>query len=101
MARSTGKVARFVVFGSFVTTKAAPGDVDVFILMDDDFDVSIVRGEARVVFDHLAADNLEGASVFWMRRMAVLGGEDTAIAYWQIKRDGSKRGIVEVTGDDS
>jgi len=101
LARSTGKLARFVVFGSYVTAKTTPGDVDIFILMDDDFDVSIVEGEARVVFDHLVAENYEGASVFWMRRTAALGGEDEAIAHWQIKRNGSKRGIVEVIDDDS
>ncbi|MCX8089582.1 MAG: hypothetical protein N3I86_01390 [Verrucomicrobiae bacterium] len=30
LARSTGQVARFVVFGSFVTAEPAPNDVDIF-----------------------------------------------------------------------
>ena len=33
LAEGTGRVARFIVFGSFVTAKADPGDVDVFMLM--------------------------------------------------------------------
>jgi hypothetical protein len=37
-----------------------------------------------------------GASVFWVRRLAALGGEEQAIAGWQIKRDGKFRGIVEI-----
>ena len=65
--------------------------------MEDSFDVSKVSTEARLVFDHAAAQNLLGASVFWIRRVAALGGEEAAIAHWQIKRDGGKRGIVEVT----
>ena len=51
--------------GSFVTAKPYPNDVYVFMLMDDDFDVSHVTDEAAIVFDHVAAQNYEGASVFW------------------------------------
>ncbi|MSU57016.1 MAG: hypothetical protein EXS35_02335 [Pedosphaera sp.] len=97
LASSTGHLARFIVFGSFITAKAEPNDVDIFLLMEDSFDVSKVSTEARLVFDHSAAQNLLGASVFWIRRAAVLGGEAATIAHWQIKRDGGKRCIVEVT----
>ena len=38
-----------------------------------------------------------GCSVFWLRRMAAMGGEQAAIEDWQIKRDGTERGIVEIT----
>jgi len=31
--------------------------------------------------------------------MAAFGGEQSLIEDWQIKRDGTKRGIVEVTGE--
>ena len=37
LASQTGYLARFVVFGSFVTTKPRPNDVDVFMLMEDTF----------------------------------------------------------------
>ena len=35
----TDKLARFVVFGSFVSAKREPADVDVFLLMEDTFDM--------------------------------------------------------------
>ncbi len=89
---------RFIVFGSFVTAKSEPNDVDIFLLMEDTFHVEEVSGEAAIVFDHVAAQNYEGASIFWIRRMAALGGEQTAVADWQFKRDGTRRGIVEVVG---
>jgi len=101
LAFRTGKVARFVVFGSFVTKKSAPADVDIFMLMDDTFQVGSVSGEAAVLFDHISAQNYEGASIFWMRRMAALGGEEATMAHWQVKRDGTLRGIVEVIEHDS
>jgi hypothetical protein len=65
--------------------------------MEDTFDVSKVTGETALLFDHLAAHNFEGASIFWVRRVGALGGEQAAVEDWQFKRDGSRRGLVEVT----
>ena len=96
IARGTGCLSRIVVFGSFVTTKADPNDVDVFLLMADSFDVSTATGETRLLFDHLAAAAHFGASVFWLRRQAAFEGEQAAVEYWQIKRDGRRRGVVEI-----
>jgi predicted nucleotidyltransferase len=61
---STGQVARFVVFGSFVSSKKEPADVDVFLLMENTFDMGRLTAEARVLFDHAAAQAHFGASVF-------------------------------------
>lgn len=97
LAAATGGLKRFVVFGSFVTGKPEPNDVDVFLIMDDTFDLDQVTGEARLVFDHSAAHAHFGASVFWLRRLAALRSEDEAILGWQLKRDGTRRGIVEIT----
>lgn len=96
VARATGHLARFIVFGSFVTTKPEPNDVDVFLLMEDTFDASRLVGEAQVLFDHGAAQALFGASVFWLRRLAALEGEQKTIEYWQVKRGSGRRGIVEI-----
>ena len=101
LVSNTGQVARFVVFGSFVTAKPDPGDVDIFMLMEDSFDSNQVGGEAAIIFDHLAVQNLEGASVFWIRRLAAIDGDQEALEHWQIKRDKTRRGIVEVISDDS
>ena len=85
-----------MVFGSFVTAKLEPNDVDVFLLMEDTFDAGSLAGEARLLFDHAAAQAHLGASVFWLRRLAALGGEQQTIEHWQVKRDGGLRGIVEI-----
>lgn len=96
MAEATGHLARFVVFGSFVTDKPDPNDVDVFLVMDDSFDGDSLQGESIVLFDHAAADAHFGASVFWVRRLATLGGEQAMVEYWQAKRGGEQRGIIEI-----
>ena len=99
IASNTLHLARFVVFGSFVTKKHEPNDVDVFMIMDDTFDLASLIGEARILFQHGTAQDHFGASVFWVRRLAALGGEEAAIKDWQIKRDGTERGIVEITAE--
>ncbi len=100
LARATGQLARFVIFGSFVTNQPEPNDVDVFLLMQGDFDASQLQGQAELLFDHAAAAANFGATVFWMRRSAALGGEQTAIEDWQITR-GGRRGIVEIVEESS
>ncbi len=100
IARSTRELARFVVFGSFVTDKGEPNDVDVFFIMEDTFDASKLSGEAALLFDHLTAQAHFGASVFWVRRMGALGGEQTMVESWQVKRGGGRRGIVEIGGEE-
>jgi hypothetical protein len=98
LVTATGHLKRFIVFGSFVTAKPEPNDVDLFLVMDDTFDLSQVTGEARLVFDHPAAQAHFGASIFWLRRLAALPNEEEAVLGWQVKRDGTRRGIVEVEG---
>ncbi len=100
-AASTGQLARFVVFGSFVTTKDQPNDVDIVLLMEDGFDLASVTGEAALVFQHMAADAHFGASVFWTKRSGAIGGEQAMIEYWQVRREGGRRGIVEIVGEKS
>jgi hypothetical protein len=101
LTSSTAQLARFVVFGSFVTAKVDPNDVDVILLMEDTFDLASVIGEAALVFRHLEADVRFGASVFWTRRSGAIGGEASMIEYWQIRRDGGQRGIVEIVPEGS
>ncbi|MGH7492573.1 MAG: DUF6932 family protein [bacterium] len=84
IASTTGKIAHFIIFGSFVTNKPDPNAVDIFIIMQNDFDANGLVGEAQILFDHLLCQAHFGASVFWVRRMAALGGEQSAIDDWQI-----------------
>ena len=96
VAWATGPLARCVVFGSFVTAKRLPNDVDVFLLMEDTFDLSQLTGEAQLLFEHAVAQTRFGASVFWLRRLAVLEDEQTTLSHWQITREWRHRGIVEI-----
>jgi hypothetical protein len=100
LVSSIGHLARFVVFGSFVTAEEEPNDVDIVLLMEDTFDLDSVADEAALVFQHMEADAHFGASVFWVRRSGALGGEQAMIEYWQIRREGGQRGIVEIVAEE-
>jgi hypothetical protein len=100
LTHGTGQVTRFIIYGSFITAKPSPHDVDVFLLMEDTFDKSQMPVEIAELFDHLTTENNIGVSVFWMRRFSILDSEQELITHWQIKRDKTRRGIVEVIGRD-
>ena len=98
VADGTGSLDRMVVFGSFITNKPEPRDVDVVLIMKDDFQIDHCREHSRALFDHTTAESSFGASVFWIRpSLLILQSLDDFIAGWQQKRGGGRRGIVEVT----
>jgi hypothetical protein len=101
IAQATGHLERFVIFGSFVTSKSEPNDVDIFLVMADAFDASRLRGEAPLLFDHGVAQARFGASLFWLRRLAAWPNEQAAVEFWQVARGGGRRGIVEVTREEA
>jgi hypothetical protein len=74
LVSSTGQLARFVVFGSFVTATVEPNDVDIVLIMEDSFNLASLTGEAAMVFQHMEADAHFGASVFWTKRSGAIGG---------------------------
>jgi hypothetical protein len=49
--------------------------------MDDAFDIGQISGETRLLFDHAAAQAHFGATVFWLRRVAALGGEQATMEH--------------------
>ena len=95
---ATGKLVRFVIFGSYITTKAEPRDVDVVLVMKDDFSMAACDEQTRILFDHQQAERVVGASIFWLCPGVLLRGslEDFLLG-WGPKRDLTVRGIVEVS----
>ncbi len=126
LAQRIGHLQRLIVFGSYtptghyVTDKPDPNDVDVILVMDDAFrlpakahrscrerrrhagarrqvHVEECPTEFRGLFDHAIAQARYGASIFWIRPGLLIGESlESFIAHWQLKRDGTRRGIVEV-----
>jgi hypothetical protein len=53
--------------------------------------------ESAGLFDHPLAHARDGASIFWIRPALLIADTlEDFVGYWQVKRDGDKRGIVEI-----
>jgi uncharacterized protein DUF6932 len=98
LAIATGHLDRLLVFGSYVSDVSEPNDVDIILVMRDDFRSETCPRESSVLFDHARAHDELGASVFWVRPEMLLGEPlEQFLAFWQTKRDGRRRGIVEIS----
>ena len=93
LAQSTGYLEAAYIFGSFITAKATPADVDLFLVMSGNFSSNTVAGRACLLFDRSRAAMVWGICLYW-----ITAHTDRApfLAAWQLRRDGGHRGIVEV-----
>jgi hypothetical protein len=98
LVRATGELQRFIIFGSYITAKPEPNDVDIVLLMADGFRPGRYDEATQQVFDHQQAAAHFGASIFWTSPLGLLLVEDVGefLASWGIKRDRTWRGVVEV-----
>ena len=97
LAKDTGHLQQLLIFGSYITAKPEPNDIDVVIILDDDFDMAACGEEVKKLLNHQQAATEFGASIFWIRpSLLFLETIDEFIAGWQVKRDGTRRGIIEV-----
>ena len=100
MAKETGFLQVFLIFGSYLTYKEEPNDVDVVLVMQDEFIRDECPPHLEDLFNHAEAGPRLGASIFWTKpEWTVFMSMEEFKAGWQLKRDKSKRGIVEVIDD--
>lgn len=97
LAVATGHLDRILLFGSYVSSKDEPNDVDVILVMRNDFRSENCPADSTVLFDHARANDELGASIFWVRPDMLLDEPlELFLASWQVKRDGRRRGVVEI-----
>lgn len=63
-AKATGKLHRLILWGSFVTAKPTPNDLDLLLIMAADFDPAQEPEPLWVLFDHPQARIRFRADVF-------------------------------------
>ena len=96
LAKSTGQLVRVFLWGSFVTSKEVPNDLDVLLVMSTEFAIEAVPAPAHIVFDHVQARLRFQADVFWTK----VSIDPQVLHLWldtyQTGKDFTRRGIVEV-----
>ena len=100
LARSSGCLQRFIIFGSYVTAEPKPHDVDVFLVMRGGFQPRDAPPETQGLFRHGTAQSELGASIFWVNAGTSFADTEDLIVGWQTRRDLQRRGIVEVMEHD-
>src|SRR5262245_61585660 len=63
LAKQTGKLERFIIFGSYVTAKPSPNDIDLVIVVSNDLNSETCSEDFRLMFDHMQAQEEFGASI--------------------------------------
>ncbi len=101
LVQSTGRLQRFIIFGSYITAEPHPHDVDIFLVMQGSFQPHEVLPEAQALFRHGMAQSEFGASIFWVNAGTSFADTEDLIIGWQTRRDLRRRGIVEVIKHDS
>ncbi len=97
LAVATGKLESVLIFGSYVTSKLEPNDVDLILVMQDDFRPETAVGEVASLFDHGRAKLEFAADIFWIRPgLLILDTLDAFKRRLQLTREGHRRGIIEV-----
>jgi hypothetical protein len=95
-AQATGHLRRIFIWGSFVTNKESPNDLDILLVMSENFQLDQIPEDCKAPFDHTKAKLRFNADVFWAKESI---GE-TVLALWldtyQTSRDFKRKGIVEV-----
>ena len=82
LAQRTGHLQRIIIFGSYVTAKPDPNDVDVVLVMDNAFRLEDCPIEIQGLFDHAVAQARYGVSIFWVRPGLLLSESiDDFVAY--------------------
>jgi len=96
LAKSTDQLARVFLWGSFVTSKEVPNDLDVLLVMDTGFAIEGAPAQARVVFDHVQARLRFHADIFWTKASLDPQVLQLWLETYQTGKDFTRRGIVEV-----
>jgi hypothetical protein len=93
LAGCNGKLRRVFIW---VTAKTDPKDLDILLIMDEDFEVDGITAAAQEIFDSVRAKLRFASDVFWAR--ASIGDEtlDLWLEIYHISRSFRKRGIVEL-----
>ena len=96
LAKATGQLARVFLWGSFVTSKEVPNDLDVLLVMSAEFTVEATPAPAHIAFDHVQARLRFQADVFWTKSSLDPQVLHLWLDTYQTGKDFTRRGIVEV-----
>lgn len=94
--RVIGGVKQVFLFGSFVTGKASPNDIDLFLVMNGAFSTANLSGQDLDVFQHDLCRIRFYADVFWVTEAVGADRIEDLLDVFSRDRDGRAQPIIEV-----
>ena len=67
LAQSTGNLERVIIWGSFVSNKKLPQDIDLLIIMGELFVIDRVLPKVRKIFNYVEGRLAFNADIFWTK----------------------------------
>jgi predicted nucleotidyltransferase len=95
-AKSTRQLSCVFFWGSFVTSKEVPNDLDVLLVMAVVFTLETLPAYCRVVFDHVQVRLHFHAGVFWSEASIDAQALQLWLGTYQTGMGFNRKGIVEV-----
>jgi predicted nucleotidyltransferase len=93
--RATSLVGLYV-FGSYVTSKTHPGDLDLLLVVQSGFQTEDLDEILKLPFDHEQARRIYECDVFWIGIAPDSPTLALLLDTYQRDRNRSQRGIVEI-----
>ena len=93
----TGQLRHLYIFGSFVTAKPTPGDLDCFAVMASGFTTEHLTPPHLEVFQHDVCRLLYQIDIFWVIEAVAREHREAMLNVFSRDREGTPQPIIEVT----
>jgi predicted nucleotidyltransferase len=93
--RATRKLKQVFLFGSFVSGKASPNDVDLLVVMNAGFSTVQLGGKVLELFQHDVCRIRYHADLFWVTEAVDKARIDDLLEVFSRDRDGRAQSVIE------
>jgi predicted nucleotidyltransferase len=94
--RVVGGVKQIFLFGSFVTGKPSPNDIDFLVVMNGTFSTANLRGQDLDIFQHDLCRIKFHADLFWVTESVGTDQIQDLLDVFSHDREGQAQPIIEV-----
>ena len=94
--RATRKLKRAFLFGSFVSGKASPNDVDLLVVMNAGFSTTQLGGKVSELFQHDVCRIRYHADLFWVTEAVGNARIEDLLEVFSRDREGRVQSVIEV-----
>gem|GEM_PF-2491107 len=94
--RATRSLKQVYLFGSFVSGKASPNDIDLLVIMNAGFSTAQLGGKVLELFQHDVCRIRYHADLFWVTEAVGKARIDDLLEVFSRDRDGRAQSVIEV-----